>query len=207
MKINDFILGSGSQFRAEVLRNLGIVFRVVPPMVDESGIVADSPAGLALARAEAKARAVALQHVGAIVLGADQTVDFEGRCFGKAKGREEAREQLRALSRQTHHLHSAFCLYVQGAEGNPVALSQNVVSVPMTMRSLTHEEIERYLDTLEWQGCAGCYRFEGRGGQLFAAAGGTNADIIGLPVIALTYELRRIGINPLLDPSGPWEIT
>ena len=207
MKINHFILGSGSTFRATVLRSLGFAFQVVAPSVNEEEIHASDPAQLALARALAKARAVAGQYPAALVLGADQTVDHAGRCFGKAANREEAGEQLRALSDKTHYLHSAFCLCARRDAGDVIVLAQRVVSVPMTMRKLTHGEVEHYLDTLEWQGCAGCYRFEARGGLLFAAAGGTNTDIIGLPVIALAEEMRRIGINLLLQPAGPWQVS
>ena len=207
MKINRFILGSGSTFRAEVLRSLGIVFSVEAPWIDEDKIQGSDPADIALGRAMAKARAVSELHQAAIVLGADQTVGFEGHCLGKAGDRNEARDQLRALSGRTHHLHSAFCLYAHDSDKGPVALCRRVVSVPMTMRNLSEEEIECYLDTLEWQGCAGCYRFEARGGQLFVSAGGTNADIIGLPIISLSDEMRRIGINPLVNPQGPWLIT
>ena len=59
---------------------------------------------------------VAVEMPSRIVLGADQTLTLGGRRFSKPADRAGAREQLRALRRKTHRLHSALALVREGAE-------------------------------------------------------------------------------------------
>ncbi len=91
------------------------------------------------------------------------------------------------------------------AEGSRL-LKRRVVDAKMFMRPLTDDEIEAYLDTNEWEGCAGCYQYENRGMNLFRAMEGDLSTVIGMPLPALLEDLREIGINVLLNSTGPWEI-
>jgi septum formation protein len=61
----------------------------------------------------------------------------------------------------------------------------------LTMRPLTHEEMDAYIATGEWQGCAGGYRIEGKGRALFARIDGDLTSIQGLPLALLRRMLRR----------------
>jgi len=83
-------------------------------------------------------------------------------------------------------------------------ISKFTVSATIHMRELRSEELEAYLKTGEWRGCVGCYRYEEKGGQLFESVTGDHSTIVGLPLIHLSAELRRVGVNPLLQPAGPW---
>ncbi len=58
-------------------------------------------------------------------------------------------------------------------------------------------ELERYLDTGEWRGCAGGYRIEGRGQALVDAVEGDRTSVQGLPMLPLVRMLRARGV-PLL---------
>jgi septum formation protein len=206
MQINRFILASGSVFRAELLRRVGLNFEVIPGEMDEESITASSPAQIAVMRAVAKAQDVARNHAAALVLGADQTLDFAGESYGKAATPEEAKERLRLFAGHSHFLRSAYALVVNDGNGMIRTLAERVVSVEMKMRPLTDAEIDGYVATGEWQGCAGCYRFEELGSQLFAAVHGNDAAIIGLPLVELGEDLRRLGINLLLQREAPWQL-
>lgn len=61
------------------------------------------------------------------------------------------------------------------------------------MYPLTVTELESYLDTDEWKGCAGAFRIEAKGLQLFEAIDGDYHAIIGLPMTALLKMLRQAG--------------
>ena len=103
---------------------------------------------------------------------------------------------------QTHYLHSAFCL----ALGDKL-LHAECVDVPMIMRKLSESEIDRYVESGEWEGCVGCYQFENRGGLLFdPKTSGDQSSIIGLPIRQLNFAFLKLGINLLTQPEGPWEI-
>lgn len=206
MKINRLVLGSQSSFRQALLRSTGVVFSAVSSPADEKAVHGKNPKDLAARRAEAKGAAVALMMPDALVIGADQVLEFQGEALHKAENAEEAAATLQRLSGQTHYLHSAFCLMLL-KDGKPYTLREQVVSVPMTMRSLTHEEIEAYIATGEWRGCVGCYRYEETGINLMQRVDGSASAIIGLPLLELLQTLRDLGVNVLLHPAGPWRLS
>ncbi len=203
MKINQLVLGSQSSFRQALLKSTGVSFRAVSSPADERAIHGKNPKGLAARRAEAKGAAVAAAMPGVLVIGADQVLEFKGEALHKANDSQEAAATLARLSGQTHYLHSAYCLVAMD-EGKVRVLHEEVVSVPMTMRTLSTHEIEAYVATGEWQGCVGCYRYEEGGINLMTQVGGSASAIIGLPLLELLQALRGLGLNPLLQPEGPW---
>jgi len=202
--VKKLILASQSPFRRALLTASGIDFTVAVADVDEYAITAVSPGEVSLKRAEAKALAVAAQHPGCLVIGADQVLSLGDQMFDKASERATARQRLLALSGHTHHLHSGFVLAYGRADQTPLTLTRRLVSAAMTMRPLTEGEIEAYLDTDEWRGSVGCYQYENRGVQLFTKVDADHSTIIGLPLLPLLEELRALGVNPLQQPLPPW---
>lgn len=208
MNINRLILGSSSKFRYSLLKSTGIKFEIAASKVNEKEIQAETPQKLATQRALSKGESIAKNKENTIVIGADQVCSLDNNTFDKAFTREQAKQRLLEFSGKTHYLHSAFSIIASGKlEDKPSLLYQEVIDVPMTMRTLSPEEINSYLDTEEWMGCVGCYQFENRGIHLFDKVGGDYPSIIGLPLIPLVKSLRSIGIDPLINPNGPWKLT
>lgn len=143
---------------------------------------------LAVRLARAKAESVAATRAGVLVIGADQVVSFRGQVFGKPEDADRARAQLAKLAGSTHELITgvATCLAGETRVEHDVAR--------LTLRSLSDAEIERYLGTGEWQGCAGGYRIEGRGITLFSRVEGDFTGIQGLPMLLLCRMLRDRGV-------------
>jgi septum formation protein len=206
MKINHLVLASTSKYRRELLTQVGIHHQALAPVLDEESITAADPFALAWARSEAKGRSLPADGSPFLAIAADQVLDFQGRAFGKAQSREEARVRLSAFSGQTHTLLSAFSLVLYDSQKVSI-LKTEIVPAKMHMRALSEAEIEAYLDTEEWQGCAGCYQYENQGMNLFASTDAAISTIIGLPMPQLLRDLRALGINTLLQPNGPWTLT
>lgn len=192
------ILASGSASRRHMLEAAGVPFEVMTPNIDEDafkhafraqGMDARS---LADALAELKARRLSSRIPGALVLGADQTLELEGgEMIDKAVDRRDAAAILRRLSERTHFLHSAAVVCQDGA-----AVWRQIETARMTVRDLSDAFIADYLDR-EWEQCrwcVGCYRIEGPGAQLFAAIRATHFAIQGLPLLGLLDFLRVRGV-------------
>lgn len=85
------ILASGSEIRAQMLRQAGVDFDVQVARVDEQmireALVADGalPRDIADALAESKARKVAQKNYDAFVIGCDQVLEFNGNLLSKPK--------------------------------------------------------------------------------------------------------------------------
>jgi len=191
------ILASTSSTRIALLRNAGIAFEALSPGVDERALEAPllatgrTPSEIALALARAKA--LALTAPDRLVLGADQVLDLDGRRFVKPSDRAAAAAQIAALAGRTHHLRTAMVLASEGA-----VVYEHVSTASLTMRPLSAEAIERYLDAAGesalWS--VGAYLLEGVGIQLFSSIEGDYFSILGLPLLPLLAELRRCGHLP-----------
>ncbi len=207
MKINRLVLASTSRFRRVLLEQSGIQVFGIAPQCHEESIVHEDPLQTARLRAEAKALSVGSSNENVIVIAADQVLEFQGQAFGKADNEAEARLRLREFSGQVHRLHSAFSLALYEAHREQgTLLTTQLVTATLGMRALTEEELTAYLATGEWEGCAGCYQYENKGAQLFDWVDGDHTTIIGLPVLTLLSELRKLGINTLTQSVGPWQL-
>lgn len=193
------LLASGSATRRDMLIAAGIPVETTKPEVDERAVEAplaaagEVPAGIAIALARAKALAASTAHPERLVLGADQTLSCEGEAFHKPADRAAAARQIAALSARSHALHSAFVL----AQGGQV-LAEGSQSAHLTMRALTPDFIEAYLDTVGPAALSsvGGYQIEGPGAQLFASIEGDHFTILGLPLLRVLAALRDLSVLP-----------
>lgn len=189
----DLVLASTSRYRRELLARLSPAFRAVAPQVDETPRPGEAPAALAVRLAEAKARAVAAQCPGALVIGSDQVADLEGRPLGKPGTAAAAKAQLAASSGRSVIFHTAICLVDARAE--PFAASAEIDTTAVAFRRLESGEIERYVETERPLDCAGSFKAEGLGISLFERIDSRDPTaLIGLPLIALARLLRAAGV-------------
>ncbi len=191
---SEIVLASTSSARQTLLLGLGIPFRAIAPMVDEvvsaELTVAESVAELALR----KATAVAQRFPKALVVGSDQLVDIDGEALGKPENEAAARVQLKRMSGRTHQILTAVALV------GPDTVLVEVDTASLTLHALSTDDIEFYLATEEWKGCAGGYRIEGRGQALFSCIYGDRTAIQGLPMQLLLSLFRQVGVNVLAAP-------
>jgi len=189
--VSRLILASTSRYRRELLGRLGLAFDTDRPEVDESPLPGESPSGLAVRLAEAKAQAVSARHPDAWVIGSDQVADREGRALGKPGDRDTALAQLLAASGRCVRFHTAWCLL--GPDRQRIS-GQDLTEV--AFRELGRDEIQRYLDAEQPYDCAGSFKCEGLGIVLFESI--RNQDptaLVGLPLIALSGALRTAGFR------------
>jgi septum formation protein len=190
------VLASKSSARRGLLEAAKIPFIVEGAAVDERAVeaplLARGAVGRDIARhlARAKAKAVSRSHPDDLVLGADQTLEFDGKIFSKPADRDAAKAQLLAFSGKTHQLHSAICL-MRGTR----AVFEYVGTAQLTCRAFAADFIETYLTTAGDSVFAsvGAYQLEGLGIHLFERIEGDQATILGLPLLPLLAFLREEG--------------
>lgn len=188
------MLASTSRYRAALLDRLGIRYVTDAPDVDESALPGEAAAAACVRLAEAKARAVAPRHPGALILGSDQIADCDGRHVGKPGTIEHAREQLRAQSGRTVTFYTGVAL-LDAATGHCNVERVDVVS---RFRALRADEIDAYVERESALDCAGSVRSEGLGIAMFDAIESDDPSaLVGLPLIATCRLLRRAGIDVL----------
>ena len=190
------VLASTSPYRRALLERLGIPFTIVAPKTDETPDAAESPSQTALRLSEVKARSVAAQHAGSLIIGSDQVADCDGQPIGKPGDLAKARAMLRLLSGRTVVFHTGIAL-LDAASGR---CASALVDVRSTFRRLSLAEIDAYLAREQPYDCAGAVKSEGLGIALFEAIESDDPTaLIGLPLIRLTSMLCDAGF-PVLAP-------
>lgn len=190
-RYSELVLASTSFGRKALLETLALPFRVEAPGVEEDVPVGTPPRAAATMLAERKARAVSGRHPTALVIGSDQIVSLDGVPLGKPKDAVAARKQLLSLVGRTHEVVTGVCLV------GPGFFSCEVDVARMKVWPLSADELDAYVASNEWEGCAGGYRVEGRGQALFESIDGDRTGIVGLPMQQVVRLLREAGVKLL----------
>ena len=187
----EIILASASPRRQELLRQVGVSFRIVPSGIDETVTTPMSPAQLVEHLARSKARDVASRHPEALVLGADTIVVVDERVLGKPRSPEEAIAMLEQLSGRDHLVVTGIAL-IQG-DREEFAHEETTVS----FRALSRREIERYVASGEPMDKAGAYAIQGLGSTIVTGIQGDYFNVVGLPLCRTVQMLAHFGVEVL----------
>jgi septum formation protein len=181
------VLASASPRRRELLRQVGVSFRVVVSTADETALPGEAPAAYVARVARDKAcEVLAREGNGLPVLGADTAVVLDDCILGKPANRAGAIGMLRRLSGRTHEVYSAAALV--GA-GRPVLECLNVTRV--TFAELGLDWIESYCDSGDPMDKAGAYGVQGRAAEKITRIEGSFSGVMGLPLYETCQLLRQ----------------
>ncbi len=191
------ILASGSEIRAQLLRNAGVPFTAQSARVDEDtakrALLAEqaSPRDIADTLAEMKARKISDKSPGAMVLGCDQVLDFEGQLLSKLETPEMALKQLKMMRGKRHMLLSAAVIY---QNGEPIWRQVGQVRLRMRMSSDAYlrDYVARNWDSIRH--AVGAYKLEEEGVRLFATIDGDYFNVLGMPLLELLNFLAIKGV-------------
>ena len=186
MDLPPLILASASPRRSELLRQLGIDFRVVPSDAPELHVDQMTAREVAQVNAYRKARAVAKRFPDALVLGADTLVFLDLTLFGKPPTLEDAYVMLEKLQGKTHEVVTAICLLNLRSHRQSILAETTAV----TFRPLDAIKIRRYLTRVNPLDKAGAYAIQEQGDELVEKIDGSYTNVVGLPVESLRTELE-----------------
>lgn len=187
------LLASSSVYRRELLSRLRIPFAWASPAINEDVLPGEDPAIYVQRLAQSKAHALRAQWPQHWIIGSDQACVIDGCITGKPGTEEKAVEQLRQCSGKRVTFYTGLSL--QGPEG----FSQTICEpFHVHFRTLEDDEIRRYVSLEQPLDCAGSFKVEGLGINLFEQLQGRDHNtLIGLPLIALLELLRSAGFDPL----------
>lgn len=183
------ILASASPRRAELLKQIGVVFELAPSQIEERPHPDEAPADYITRIARAKVIAVARERSAGLIIGADTVVVLNGQVMGKPENETDAQKMLRQLSGKWHAVLTGVALYDVQTRHEVADYEKTLVK----FAQMTDAEIEWYVRTGEPMDKAGAYGIQGLGGLFVDEVAGNYYNVVGLP-IPLVYRLaRRLG--------------
>lgn len=194
--VRGIILASGSDIRKTLLQNAGLDIEVFPARVDEDAMreamisEGASPRDIADALAELKAAKQSAKHPGALVIGCDQVLSFDGSILSKPETQKQAMDQLKMMRGKKHELLSAAVIYEGGKP-----LWRHVGVVRMMMRDVSDAYIGSYVER-NWDSirhAVGAYKLEEEGVRLFSQIQGDYFHVLGLPLLEILSYLGQRG--------------
>lgn len=197
------ILASTSPRRKELLGHVKVPFEIysenIPEITNHTDPV-EYCRDLALMKGKAVFDKLKVHPNGnsLLVVSADTIVCLKERIFNKPADRNEAREFLTALSGQTHSVFTAvaFHLIHQGIEKKHSFVDETKV----TFDKISHESMERYLDTGDSLDKAGAYGIQSGSLTFISRVEGSYSTVVGFPLSRFMQE-----VDMFLKQSFPQE--
>lgn len=179
------VLASASPRRVTLLRQAGAEFTVVDPGPDRAWPGSAEPRHGVRALALDKARRVAAQRPGAVVIGADTVVVLRGERLGKPTDRGEALAMLKKLQGRRHEVWTGVAVVRDGEQRT----GAEVAVVHFT--KVDEKALDAYVRTGEPLDKAGAYGIQGLAGQFVRRVEGDYNTVVGLPLARLRALLAE----------------
>lgn len=191
------VLASTSARRKLLLDEAGIDHHAISPGIDDGELETNSQVHAAhwvAALAYMKARAGRVEAANkapqaSVVIGADTVVSKQGTVMGQPKDAPHAASMINALSNGSHDVLTGVALVAHNWRELFVDTST------VTVGTIPTEQIQRYVNSGEWQGKAGGYNLRDRvnAGWPIEVAGDP-LSVMGLPVTRIVKSLEQHNI-------------
>ncbi len=187
-----------------MLKAAGIDPEVVLPTANEQDLTdqfrasdpTHSTSQLVQFLADAKANSVLddAQTFGALILGGDSALEFQGSALGKPHLPEVAIERWKQLRGNYGFLHSGHCL-IDNRDPREPKLASKSSSTKVHFADISDEEIEAYVATGEPLKVAGAFTIDGIGGAFVDRIEGDAHTVVGLSLSVLRQLTKDLGVE------------
>ena len=182
-------LASSSPRRREVLKSLGVNFRVRRPDYHERNHRHEVPSKIVQRHALGKATSVAKKLSFGTVLGADTLVFHHKKIIGKPRNLKEARKILSALQGRWHVVYTGVAL-LDVSSGVTKRKRVFFEKTSVRLKKMSQEEILSYFKKINPLDKAGAYAIQDRRGSIVEEIKGSFSNAVGLPVEKLYGKLK-----------------
>jgi septum formation protein len=189
--MKQIILASTSPRRHDLLRQIGLKFKIVPSKYKEDMTLKLPPHKLAMFLARGKAQEVAERRKSGIVIGVDTFVVLNKEVIGKPHNKTNAKKILEKISNKTLKVYSGVAII--DAKTKKEIIDYEISKVKI--RKISPLEIRKYIATEEPLDKAGAFGMQGLGAIFVAKIDGCYSNVVGLPLHNLTKNLTRMGID------------
>lgn len=191
--MKEIILASASERRSRILSDCKIAHKVMPSNIEEDSSGEKAASEIVQSNAIAKARKIAEENKGSIIIGADTLVAHGASIIGKPGSEKAAKELLGKFSGEEVEVYTGLCVIDSSLEKEAAGFEKST----LLAERLSPKEIERYFRLLGPYDKAGGFSIEGAGSLIFDNIKGSYFNILGLPMIKLKNLFREVGLDIL----------
>jgi septum formation protein len=189
----ELILASASPRRVELLKQIGLVFKIMPPNIQEDIAPGMNAEDIVMELSRRKAIDVAKKvKKDSLVVGAD-TIVVKDKVLGKPKDESEAYSMLKELQNSWHNVITGVSIF----DNRNLNCITSFEKTQVKMRPLTDDTIKAYIKTGEPLDKAGAYGIQGIGALLIESINGCYFNVVGLPLAKLDAMMKNMGIRVL----------
>jgi len=188
--MKQIVLASASPRRRDILIQAGYKLIIEKSNIDESQFPTDKiePCKYAEQLALAKAKDVAANYPGQIVLGADTIVDYDGVIIGKPADEKEAEEIVCKLFSKPHKVITGVAI-VRIKDNTEIITNDVTIVYP---KKMSPEQIEEHIISGTWTDKAGAYAIQETGDRFVERIEGSMTNVVGLPLELITSLLDKL---------------
>lgn len=200
LKTKNIVLASASPRRREIIKNLGLHFRVVPSQFPEnldkkafskpSEYVSETSKGKAL---EVYQRLKHENEAADLVIGVDTIVVIDNMILEKPVTQERALVMLRELRGRSHSVFTAVTfIYPRKNDAEHHVTKSFVEETLVEFSNISDEGLKAYVETNEPLDKAGGYGYQGLAAFFIKRIDGDYWNVVGLPSCRLYQELEAL---------------
>ena len=186
--IYKIILASQSPRRAEILRMIGVNFKVDSSNINEEMNQKIEQNEIAMNISKAKAEKISQKYPNNIIIGADTIVVYNEKIFGKPKDKNESKKMLKALSGNCHKVITGVTI-MNKKLGVLKTFSE---TTKVFVKKIPRNQIEFYVNNYNTLDKAGSYGIQEWFSVWIKKINGCYYNVMGLPVSKLHKHLAEI---------------
>ena len=194
------ILASKSPRRQNILKKIGLKFKIIPSNISENLGFDLSPVCLAEYLSKKKAKKVSEKHENKIIIGADTIVYLEEEIFGKPRDKDENYKMLKSLSGKTHKVVTGVSITHKN-KGIEKTFSQ---ITKVTVRKIPYEKLLYYIENYSTLDKAGGYGIQDWFSIWIKKINGCYYNVMGLPISQFYYYYYQVK-KELHDVKNQWK--
>ena len=182
------ILASQSPRRAEILRMIGVSFKIESSNIHEEINQKIKQNEIPINLSKAKAEKISHKYPDKIIIGADTVVVFNKKIFGKPKDKNESKKMLKALSGNCHEVITG--VTIMNEKFGVIKTFSETTKV--FVQKIPTKQIEFYVNNYNTLDKAGSYGIQEWFSVWIKKIHGCYYNVMGLPVSKLYRHLMEI---------------
>ena len=213
--VTRLVLASTSPARLALLKAGGIKPVTIAPGVDEDaaveraqsmGLISNTAEMVGfLAKAKAEAVVDRIEAQGALIIGCDSSLEFDGEALGKPHEPQVAIDRWKSMRGRAGTLYSGHWV-IDNRNAQPGVVppaAGRTSSTIVHFADLSDEEIEAYVATKEPLKVAGAFTIDGLGGAFIRSIEGDSHTVVGLSL----STLRDLSIQLGVPYQSLWQVS